>query len=227
MFNLLIHNIMEPKIIFKDGREGEMTLDAIKGIAIPRIDGETILVYPKYKDCILLDENRIRDWKEPEHDEIDALFVDADRSKEVTDDLLALDSPAAKHVRSVGEQFNIPSLLTVGAIWKYRKDINALAKNISGADLLRERSCLWSCCRYNPSSAWVAYGNYGFFSTSICIAAIPLCPCRILKNRAKARLNPYSLGEGAPSPRPLLWIVAPDRAAVCQQSKTQSLWLSK
>lgn len=163
MLNLLIHNIMEPKIIFKDGREGEMTLDAIKGIAIPRIDGETILVYPKYKDCALLDENRIRDWKESEHDEIDALFVDADRSKEVTDDLLALDSPAAKHVRSVGKQFNIPSLLTVGAIWKYRKDINALAKKISGADLLHERPYLWSCCRGGAGYAWVAGGGVGFF----------------------------------------------------------------
>lgn len=154
---------MKAKIIFKEGREGEMTLDSIKGIAIPRIDGETILVYPEYKDCALLNENRIRDWKEPKYDEIDALFVDADRSKEITDDLFALDSPAAKHVRSVGEQFNIPSLLTVGAIWKYRKDINTLAKKISGADLLSEHSLLWSCCRSGAYYAWFANGYVGFF----------------------------------------------------------------
>ena len=163
-----------------------MTLGAIKGIAIPRIDGETILVYPKYKDCALLDENRIRDWKEPEHDEIDALFVDADRSKEVTDDLLALDSPAAKHVRSVGEQFNIPSLLAVGAIWKYRKDINALAKNICGADLLRERPYLWSCCRGNAYGAWLAIGGSGFFSSSNMYGSVTVVPVSHLEKPSES-----------------------------------------
>lgn len=154
---------MKPKIIFKEGREGELALDAIKGIAIPKIDGKFILVYPKYKDCALLDSDRIKDWKEPAIREIDAIFESADRSKEITDELLALDSPAAKHVRSIGEQFNIPSLRTAGAIWKYRKEINSLAKQIPGADILHESSSLWSCLRGGAGSGWYANGYLGFF----------------------------------------------------------------
>lgn len=157
---------MKAKLIFKEGREGEMKLDAIKGISIPRIDGKTILVYPKYKECKLLDTSRIDDWKEPGHSEIEALFEDTDLSKERTDELLKLDSPAAKFVRGIGEKFNIPSLLTAGAIKKYQKEINALAEQIEGADLLPEGSYLWSCLRGGAGYAWVAYGGFGFFDSS-------------------------------------------------------------
>ena len=154
---------MKAKLIFKEGREGEMKLDAIKGISIPRIDGETILVYPKYKECKLLDASRIDDWKEPGHLEIEALFEDTDLCKERTDELLKLDSPAAKFVRGIGEKFNIPSLLIAGAIKKYQKEINALAKQIEGADILPEDSSLWSCLRYYAYHAWSAGGYCGFF----------------------------------------------------------------
>ena len=153
---------MKPQIIFKEGRQGELTLDAIKGIAIPRIDGKTILVYPKYKICKLLDVKRIDDWKEPEHSEIEALFEDTDLSKERTDELLKLDSPAAKFVRGIGEKFNIPCLLTTGAVKKYQKKINTLAKQIEGADLLPKGSYLWSCLRGIDGYAWVANSG-GFF----------------------------------------------------------------
>ena len=154
---------MKAKIIFKEGRESEMTIDAIKGIAIQRIDGATILVYPKYKECKLLAYERRHDWKEPEHTEIEALLEDTDKSKERTDALLELDSPAAKFVRSIGEQFNIPSLLTAGTIKKHCKEINTLAEQIEGADILPRGSCLWSCLRLNASYAWSAFGYLGFF----------------------------------------------------------------
>lgn len=164
MFNQLNFTTMKAKIIFKEGREGEMTIDAIKGIAIPRIDGATILVYPKYKACELLAYERRYDWKEPEHTEIEALLEDTDKSKERTDALLELDSPAAKFVRGIGEQYNIPSLLTAGTIKKYCKEINTLAKQIDGADILPEGSNLWSCLRYVANLAWSASGVFGFFS---------------------------------------------------------------
>jgi len=157
---------MKAKLIFKEGREDEMKLDAIEGISIPRIDGATILVYPKYKECKLLNASRIDDWKEPGHSEIEALFEDTDLCKERTDELLKLDSPAAKFVRGIGEKFNIPSLLTAGAIKKYQKEINALAKQIEGADLLPEGSYLWSCLRVSAGGAWVASGGYGFFGSN-------------------------------------------------------------
>lgn len=163
MFNQLIKQ-MKPQIIFKEGHQGELTLDAIKGIAVPRINGKAILVYPKYKKCKLLDLSRFDDWKEPGHSKLNALFEDTDLCKERTDELLKLDSPAAKFVRSIGKQFNIPSLLTDGTIKKYEKEINALAKQIEGADLLPEGSVLWSCLRYDASTAWLVAGDdNGFF----------------------------------------------------------------
>lgn len=175
---------MKPQIIFKKGRQGELTLDAIKGIAIPRIDGKTTLVYPKYKECRLLYAKRIDSWKEPEHSQIEALFEDTDLCKERTDELLKLDSPAAKFVRSIGEKFNIPSLLTVGNVKKYQKEINALAKQIKGADLLPEDSNLWSCLRSSAYCAWVAFGRHGFFSNYYLYYTYVVVPVRILKKRA-------------------------------------------
>ena len=154
---------MKAEIIFKEGHEGEMTIDAIKGIAIPRIDGATILVYPKYKECELLTYERRYDWKEPQHTGIEALLEDTDKSKERTDTLLELDSPAAKFVRSIGKQFNIPSLLTAGTIKKHCKEINNLAKHIEGADILPEGAHLWSCLHNVAYSAWGAAGYYGDF----------------------------------------------------------------
>lgn len=162
-----------------------MKLDAIEGISIPRIDGKPILVYPKYKECKLLDSSRIDDSKEPGHSEIKALFEDNDLCKERTDELLKLDSPAAKFVRGIGEKFNIPSLLTAGAIKKYQEEINALAKQIEGADLLPAGSHLWSCLRSYAYHAWFAIGYYGFYNHSGNSAYV-VVPVRILKNRAQA-----------------------------------------
>lgn len=177
---------MKAKIIFKEGREGEMTIDAIKGIAIPRIDGAIILVYPKYKECELLAYERRYDWKEPEHTEIEALLEDTDKSKERTDALLKLDSPAAKFVRGIGKQFNIPSLLTAGTIKKYCKEINTLAKQIEGADVLPEGSYLWSCLRYSASYAWYAYGGGGFFCFSYMYNAYVVVPVAHLENPSES-----------------------------------------
>ena len=177
---------MKAKIIFKEGREGEMTIDAIKGIAIPRIDGQTILVYPKYKGCELLAYERRHDWKESEHTEIEALLEDTDKSKERTDALLELDSPAAKFVRSIGKQFNIPSLLTAGTIKKYCKEINTLAKQIEGADILPEGSYLWSCLRYHAHYAWYANGYSGFFYSNNLYGACVVVPVAHLENPSES-----------------------------------------
>jgi hypothetical protein len=178
MSNQLIKQ-MKPQIIFKKDRQGELTLDAIKGIAIPRIDGKTILMYPKYKKCRLLNAKRIDDWKEPGHSEIEALFEDTDLSKERTDELLKLNSPAAKFVRGIGEKFNIPSLLTAGAIKKYQKEINALAKQIEGADLLPEGSNFWSCLRSSAYYAWNTFGVRGFIFDSVLYSTCIVVPVRI------------------------------------------------
>ena len=177
---------MKAKIIFKEGREGEMTIDAIKGIAIPRIDGATILVYPKYKACELLAYERRYDWKEPEHTEIEALLEDTDKSKERTDALLELDSPAAKFVRGIGEQYNIPSLLTAGTIKKYCKEINTLAKQIDGADILPEGSHLRSCLRISAHRAWSAGGGGGFFSGGFMCSTYVVVPVAHLEKPSES-----------------------------------------
>lgn len=186
MFNQLNFTTMKAKIIFKEGREGEMTIDAIKGIAIPRIDGATILVYPKYKECELLAYGRRYDWKEPEYTEIEALLEDTDKSKERTDALLELDSPAAKFVRGIGKQFNIPSLLTAGTIKKYCKEINTLAKQIEGADVLPGGSGLWSCLRVYAYRACYAYGGYGFFGSYRMCGACVVVPVAHLENPSES-----------------------------------------
>ena len=153
---------MKPTIIFKEGREGEMTLDAIKGIALTRLDGKDIIIFPKYKALPLLEQSRIKDWKEPYiDDEIEALYA-PNRSKKITDGLLKLDSPAAKFVRSVSEDFDIPGMLSVAAIRHHREEIDALAEQIKGADRIGG-SYLWSCFRSGTYSAWYAGGNYAFF----------------------------------------------------------------
>ena len=163
-----------------------MTLDAIKGIAIPRIAGATILVYPKYKECELLAYERRNDWKEPEHTEIEALLEDTDKSKERTDALLELDSPAAKFVRDIGKQYNIPSLLTAGTIKKYCREINTLAKQIEGADILPKGSYLLSCLRNNAYTAWRANGYYGFFSSSYMYYSNVVVPVAYLENPSES-----------------------------------------
>ena len=184
---LLKKKSQKSRIVFKNGREGEMTLDAIKGIAIPRIDGATILVYPKYKKCELLAYERRYDWKEPDYTELEALLEDTDKSKERTDALLELDSPAAKFVRGIGKQYNIPSLLTAGTIKKYCREINTLAKQIEGADVLPESSSLWSCLRSGAINAWSENGNGGFsYYCGLLYRAYVVVPVAHLKNPSES-----------------------------------------
>lgn len=154
-----------------------MTLDAIEGIAIPGVDGSVVLIYPKYRKCRMLGDGRSEAWMEPKHTEIEALFEDGDTSRERTDELLGLGSPAAEFVRSVGKEFNIPSLRSAGAIKKYRDEINALAEQIRGADLLDKDAILWSCLRGSSHYACHVAGRFGYFSGHYLNDACVAVPC--------------------------------------------------
>lgn len=106
------------KIIFKEGREGEMKLSAIEGIAVPRLDGKIALVYPRVNKLPLLNRGYTVEWGAPEMSEVEALYANFSIAKTRTDELFALGSPAAKFVRSFGEEFNLVDLLDASAIHK-------------------------------------------------------------------------------------------------------------
>ncbi len=152
------------KIIYKEGLEGQKTLESIEGIEIELLNGQCALIYPKYADLPLLDKDRIDDWRAKAMTEIEALKVEDGAS--ATDELLALDSSAVKFVRqfrsNVYGQFNLPTLLAAMEIAYQREDINALAKTIEGADLLKEVVAVSSCSRCSRDYKWVADGVIGF-----------------------------------------------------------------
>ena len=154
------------KIIYKEGCEGQNKIECIEGIEIELLNGYKALVFPKYKALPLLDEDKIESWKASKLTEIQALKVID--GKALTDELLELGSPAAEFVRQFKskkyDEFDLPTLLAAGEIVDQKKDIDALAETIKGADLLRNYgSDLWSCCRASSTYAWNALGNYGFF----------------------------------------------------------------
>lgn len=154
------------RIIYKEGCEGMNRLEYIEGIEIELLNGYKVLVFPKYKVLPLLDEDKIKDWKTSELNEMQALKVID--GKALTDELLELGSPATEFVRQFKFDrrggFDLPTLLAAGEIADQKKDIDAIAITIEGADLLRDVcSCLWSCCRNLPNLAWLADGHYGLF----------------------------------------------------------------
>lgn len=144
------------RIIYKEGCEGQNTLKRIEGIEIDLLNGQSALIYPKYAELPLLGKERIDDWKAKTMTEIEALKVTG--SKEATDELLSLDSPAAKFVRQfksdVYGQFNMPTLLAAKEIKDQMKYINECARYIDGADLLESGIDLSSCFRGGKNHIW-------------------------------------------------------------------------
>ena len=153
---------MKARIIYKPGKEGINSLDAIRGIAVKMFNGQEVLVYPKYAELPLLHKEDYCRWKEKGRSEVEALMDDRD-PRELTVALVEAGSPAAKFVDELGG-FSLPSLQMLAAIAVNRDDIDALAKEIEGADLLDSHiPFYWSCLRYGSYYAWRAYGNFGFF----------------------------------------------------------------
>ena len=154
------------RIIYKEGCEGQNKLECIEGIEIELLNGYKALVFPKYKALPLLDEDKIESWKASTLTEFQALKVT--NWDELSDELFDLGSPAAKFVRQFKSDrygvFDLLSLLAAGEIVVQKKDIDALAEIIEGADLLRTYGPdLWSCCRNTLYGAWVAFSYYGAF----------------------------------------------------------------
>lgn len=153
------------KIIYKEGLEGQNRFDCIEGIEIELLNGQKALIYPKYAERALLENEKISEWRVTKKTEIEALKLEDTGFETIV--LLSYDSPAAKWVAEFYSTkcgtFNLPSLLAAMEIQYQRNDIDALAETIEGADLLRDfNGGIWSCSRYNENYGWVVFGNGGF-----------------------------------------------------------------
>lgn len=165
------------RIIYKKGCEGQNRLECIEGIEIELLNGQKALIYPRYAERILLKNSEY--YSQEPDTEISAL--------KKTDNLRAtrkLDicgSPAVEFVSLFHSDkhgiFALPTLLAAMEIQDQKKDIDAIAKTIEGADLLRNfTSYVWSCSRSDDASGWIAYGNGGFVGdddSSVSYLAIP------------------------------------------------------
>lgn len=168
------------KIIYKEGLEGQNRIECIEGIEIDLLNGQKALIYPKYKDAELVEGGEEDKWTAKSVNEIEAL-KQMDNNW-ATGALLKIGSPVAKHVSQFSSDghgiFGLPTLLAALEVVDQKKDIDALAETIEGADLLKDFSAgVWSCSRCSSGLGWFAYGSVGFAgSYSLCnrFAAVPL-----------------------------------------------------
>ena len=155
------------KIIYKERCEGQNSLESIEGIEISLLNGQSVLIYPRYAERILL-KNAEYYSQEPDT-EISALK--RTDNLRATRELDICGSPAVEFVSLFRSDkhgiFALPTLLAAMEIQDQKKDIDALAETIEGADLLRDfTSYVWSCFRYNEDYGWIANGYNGFSSYS-------------------------------------------------------------
>ena len=167
------------KVLLKSGSYADnaasLKLEDIKGITVPLLNGKRVLVYPKFKDCELLADDV--KWEGRTMSENDVYYNNSDGRSE-TDELLALGSKAAKFVRSVGDEFNLPhNALILVALYHFRQEFNDIVKHIDGADTLAFPA--WSSGMYASYLAWY-YSNGGSFSSSNFCNASPAVPCVLL-----------------------------------------------
>lgn len=152
------------RIIYKEGCEGQNTLESIEGIEIELLNGQKALIYPKYAQLPLLAEKNIESWDAKSVSEIEALKKD--ENLWATGVLLKRGSPAAEFVSNFRSDkhsiFGLPTLLAAMEIQGQKEDIDALAKTIEDADLLRDtNSDVWSCSRSGRTQGWFVNGYYG------------------------------------------------------------------
>ena len=153
------------KIIYKEGCEGQNDLPSIEGIEIDLLNGQKALIYPKYAERQMLTSEKIIMWYAKEKTEFEALKVEDTNG--ATGALLKIGSPAAEWVSQFWSDehsiFCLPSLLSAFETQYQKKEIDALAETIEGADLLRDyTSRVLSCSRSFSSHYWCANGNYGY-----------------------------------------------------------------
>lgn len=168
------------RIIYKEGLEGKNRLECIEGIEIDLLNGQKALIYPKYSNEELLDPKDRDRWHDAGISETAALRLRDNQA--ATAALLEAKSPAARFVTKFTSEsfgrFGLPTLLAAMEITEQEGEIDKLAREIDGADLLEDfSSSVWSCSRRDPSYGWVADGYNGFATDySLCLSylAVPL-----------------------------------------------------
>ena len=152
------------RIIYKEGLEGQNRLECIEGIEINLLNGQKALIYPKYRNEELLDPKDRDRWLDAGISETAALRLRDNQA--ATAALLEAKSPAARFVTKFTSErfgrFGLPALLAAMEITEQEGEIDKLAREIDGADLLEDfSSSVWSCSRFSPSSEWIADDKYG------------------------------------------------------------------
>ena len=150
------------RIIYKEGLEGQNSLKCIEGSEIDLLNGQKALIYPKYRNEALLDPKDRDRWLDAGISETAALRLRDNQA--ATAALLEAKSPAARFVTKFTSErfgrFGLPTLLAAMEITEQEGEIDKLAREIDGADLLEDfSSSVWSCSRYNPDYGWIAYVN--------------------------------------------------------------------
>lgn len=158
------------KIIYKKGCEGQNKLSSIEGIEIELLNGQKALIYPRYAERQMLLSEQIGKWDAAIETVIEALKVEDTSSK--TKALLKVGSPAAEQVYQFWSeeygQFYLPSLLAAMEIKHQKKEIDALAVTIDGADLLIDFAAYtWSCSRYSVNTYWFGWYAIGYSHAGI------------------------------------------------------------
>lgn len=150
------------RIIYKEGCDGQRDIASIEGIEIELLNGQKVLIYPKYSEEMLLDMKDRDRW----HDEgvLEIIALRLRYNQTATSALLEAGSPAAKFATKYTSErfgrFGLPTLLAALEITDQKSVIDELAREIDGADLLEDFcSCVWSCSRCNKSGGWAA-SNY-------------------------------------------------------------------
>lgn len=151
-------------IIYKNGCEGQNRLKCIEGIEIDLLNGQKALIYPKYSKEALLDIKDWDRWLDAGISETAALRLRDNQA--ATAALLEAGSQAARFVTKFTSErfgrFGLPTLLAAMEITEQEGEIDKLAREIDGADLLEDfSSSVWSCSRYYPSYGWIANGSDG------------------------------------------------------------------
>lgn len=175
------------RIIYKNGCEGQNRLECIEGIEIDLLNGQKALIYPKYSNEVLLDQEDGHRWHDAKTSETAALRLRDNQA--ATAALLEAGSPAARFVTKYTSErfgrFGLPTLLAAMEITEQEGEIDKLAREIDGADLLEDFSCnFWSCSRFNQGNGWIAYGSIGCAYSSILDSSFLAVPLILLKETA-------------------------------------------
>ncbi len=152
------------RIIYKNGCEGQNRLECVEGVEIDLLNGQKALIYPRYSNEELLDPKDRDRWLDAGISVMSALRLRDNQA--ATAALLKAGSPAARFATKFTSEkfgrFGLPTLLAAMEITEQNGEIDKLAREIDGADLLEYfSSSVWCCSRCNQGYGWIANGSSG------------------------------------------------------------------